>query len=132
MSENDTSNTTDNDTSASHEMKGEFDAGHKGVKSKALFTEDEIDIYVNKATLNCYFFHGIEVDYGNLKQLEYDPIDNSVIVRRNDNTAQDLGVKIQWLIRPYFTKADVIYFVQTKDGESVDGTSVPLVHKVKD
>ena len=46
-----------------------------------------------------------------------------------DNTRLDLGVKIQWLVRPYFTKVQEVSIVQTKDREPIDGTVVPLIHK---
>lgn len=113
-------------------MQSEFSSGTEGVKTKPLFTPDEMDIYVNKVTLDSYIFHGKEIDYNSLERLEYDPTDYSVTVVHKDATTQDLGVKIQWLVRSYFTKASDINIVQTKDGETVDGCVVPLVHKVKD
>ena len=113
-------------------MKSEFSSGTEGVKSKPLFLPDEMDIYVNKVTLDSYIFHGKEIDYNALERLEYDPTDYSVTVVYKDGTTQDLGVKIQWLVRSYFTKSKDINVVRTKDGETVDGCVVPLVHKVKD
>ena len=113
-------------------MKSEFSSGTEGVKLKPLFLPEEMDIYVNKVTLDSYIFHGKEIDYNSLERLEYDPMDNRVTVVYKDGTTQDLGVKIQWLVRSYFTKSKHINVVQTKDGETIDGCVVPLVHKVKD
>lgn len=113
-------------------MKSEFSSGTEGVKLKSLFLPEEMDIYVNKVTLDSYIFHGKEIDYNSLERLEYDPMDYRVTVVHKDGTTQDLGVKIQWLVRSYFTKSKHINVVQTKDGETIDGCTVPLVHKVKD
>ncbi len=94
-----------------------------------LFTPDEMDIYVNKVTLEAYVFHGKTIDYETLERLEYDPEDYSVTVFKKDGTYMDLGVKIQWLVRPYFTKAHEVSIVQTKDGESINGIVIPLIIK---
>lgn len=61
--------------------------------------------------------------------MEYDPNDYTVDVFLKNGQVLDLGVKIQWLIRPYFSKATEIQIVQTKDGEAVNGTFVPITHK---
>ena len=63
--------------------------------------------------------------------MEYDPKEHTVDVFLKNGQVFDLGVKIQWLIRPYFTKTDEVQIVRTKDGEAVDGTFVPLTHKGK-
>jgi hypothetical protein len=97
----------------------------------ALFRPEELDIYVNKATSEAYIFHGKKIDYTALANLEYDPDDNSVTVVQKDGKRLDLGVKIQWLVRPYFVKAQQVNVVQTKDGKSIDGVVLPLIHKQK-
>lgn len=130
--QNPDNNMTDSPPDAAEVMKSEFSSGTDGVKTKALFLPEEMDIYVNKVTLDAYIFHGKEIDYNSLERLEYDPMDYAVTVVHKDGTIQDLGVKIQWLVRPYFTKAKDINIVQTKDGETINGCVVPLVHKVKD
>ena len=112
-------------------MKGAFEPGATGKPVGALFTEDELDIYVNKVTLEAYIFHGKKIDYSELERLEYDPLDHGVDVIKKDGSVTDLGVKIQWLVRPYFIKAEQINIVQTKDGESIDGTVIPLIRKGK-
>ena len=112
-------------------MKGDFKPGAAGEPVGVLFKPDELDIYVNKVTHEAYIFHGKEVDYESLERLEYDPLDHSVDVIKKDGSAMDLGVKIQWLVRPYFTKAEQINIVRTKDGDSIDGTIIPLIHKDK-
>jgi hypothetical protein len=112
-------------------IKKEFDPGSKGKPSGTLFAPDEMDIYVNKVTLEAYIFHGKEVDYESLDRLEYDSSTHMVDVVKKDGTRLDLGVKIQWLVRPYFTKAEEINIVRTKDGNSIDGKIIPLIHKDK-
>jgi hypothetical protein len=96
--------------------------------SGALFTPDELNIYVNKITLEAHIFHAKPVAQ-DIDRLEYDAADHSVTVIKKDGTRLDLGVKIEWLIRSYFTKAKEVGIVQTKNGEVVDGFNVPLVHK---
>lgn len=100
----------------------------KNAPSGALFKPDDFDIYVNKATLEAYIFHAPAIPR-DIAQLEYDPADHSVTVVKNDGTRLDLGAKIQWLVRPYFTKAHEVGIVQTKNGEVVGGFMVPLIHK---
>ncbi len=95
----------------------------------ALFTPEELDIYVNKMTLEAYIFHGKAVDYDMLERLEYNPKKHTVEVVKKDGTRLDLGVKIQWLVRPYFSKAEEINVVQTKDGKSINGVVLPISHK---
>lgn len=106
------------------------DAFKSGKNAKpALFTAEEMDIYCNKVTLESYIFHGKDVDYDPIHYLEYDPVEKRVDVVMKNGTRLDLGVKIQWLVRPYFSKAKEVSIVQTKDREPVDGTIVPLIHK---
>ncbi len=113
-------------------IKKDWDPKGTGGPSKGvLFLPEEMDIYCNKVTREVFIFHGKVVEYDKISYLEYDPADYSVDVVMKDGSRMDLGVKIQWLVRPYFTKAPEIMIVQTKDGESVIGTSVPLKHKEK-
>ena len=109
-------------------IKGAFKPGSAQDKP-ALFTAEEMDIYCNKVTLESYIFHGKDVDYDPIHYLEYDPKEKRVDVVMKDGTRMDLGVKIQWLVRPYFTKSKEVSIVQTKDREPIDGTIVPLIHK---
>lgn len=119
------------DTAPSAPAKGIRDAFEPGeAKDKpSLFLPDEMDIYCNKITKETFIFHGKDVDYAILERMEYDPQDYSVDVFLKDGRVLDLGVKIQWLIRPYFTKAEEIQIVQTKDGEAINGTFIPITHK---
>lgn len=127
----DTDNTDEDKGTKATSMKGAFEPGATGKPVGVMFKPDELDIYVNKVTLEAYIFHGKDIDYSTLDHLEYDPLDHGVDVVRKDGSITDLGVKIQWLVRPYFIKAEQINIVQTKDGESVDGTVIPLIHKGK-
>ncbi len=112
----------------SKSIKDAFKPG-KASDKPALFTADEMDIYCNKVTLESYIFHGKDVNYDPIHYLEYDPKEKRVDVVMKDGTRLDLGVKIQWLVRPYFAKSKEVSIVQTKDREPVDGTIVPLIHK---
>jgi xylose isomerase len=94
----------------------------------ALFTADEVDIYCNKVTLDTYVFHSKDVNYDSIDHLEYNTKTFRVDVVLKSGGRLDLGVKIQWLVRPYFSKATHAYIVKTKDGKSIDGIMVPIVH----
>ncbi|MCC7305479.1 MAG: hypothetical protein IT558_04375 [Alphaproteobacteria bacterium] len=101
----------------------------KQSEKPVLFKPEELDIYCNKVTLEAYIFHGKNVDYDSIDHLEYDHREHIVDVFLKDGTVMDLGVKIQWLVRPYFSRAQEINIVQTKNGESIDGRIMPLVHR---
>lgn len=92
-----------------------------------VFKPDEVDIYANKLTYETFIFHGKKVDYKGIKHLEYNLDDYSVTFVYKDGARKDLGVKIQWLVRPYISKTQEISIVRTKDGVSIDGHAVPLV-----
>tara|TARA_B100002003_G_C14021453_1_gene492562 strand:- start:330 stop:704 length:375 start_codon:yes stop_codon:yes gene_type:complete len=110
-------------------IKSAFSPG-KTTSSGTLFAPEEFDIYVNKITMEAYIFHAIPVKQ-DISRLEYNPKDHSVTVVKKDGTQMDLGAKVQWLVRPYFTKAREVGIVQTKDGEILDGFMVPIIHKEK-
>lgn len=110
-------------------IKNAFSPG-KTQSSGTLFAPEEFDIYVNKITMEAYIFHAKPVEQ-NIERLEYDPNDHSVTVVKKDGTQMDLGAKLQWLVRPYFTKAREVGIVQTIDGEVQDGFMVPIVHRAK-
>lgn len=93
-----------------------------------LFKANELDIYGNKVTCEIFFFHGKIIDYDAIESLEYNPDDYTVTVVRKDGQRMDLGVKIQWLVRPYIGQAHEVSIVRTQNGNSVDGVVVPLVH----
>lgn len=113
-------------------IKGHFSPGETVSAHTVLpplFQPEELDLFANKVTLEAYIFHGKPVEQ-DIERLEYDPEDHSITVVKKDGTLMDLGVKVQWLVRPYFTKAKEVSIVQTKDGEGIEGFIVPLVHKV--
>ena len=95
----------------------------------SLFLPDEMDIYCNKITRETFIFHGKTIDYDSLDHMVYHHGDYTVDVILKDGRVMDLGVKIQWLIRPYFSKAEEVQIIQTKEGKAVNGTFVPLIHK---
>lgn len=97
-----------------------------------LFLPDELDIYANKLTYETFIFHSKKIDYGSMSYLEYHPDSFQVSIHYKDGRVQDLGVKIQWLVRPYLSKAREISIVRTRDGDAIDGAVIPLVHKSKE
>ena len=103
--------------------------GGKARDAHVLFTEDELDIYCNKVTKEAFIFHSMELDYKTFERMEYNHKDYSVTVFMKDGRELDLGVKIQWLLRPYFSKAQEVQIIRTKDGDPIDGTFIPLLHK---
>lgn len=116
------------DTNDSNNLRQEFDPEAATGLEDALFTADELDIYVNKVTLEAYIFHGKTISYDRIDHLAYDVDAHTVTVMYKDGSKQDLGVKVQWLLRPHFVKIEDINIVQTKDGDSIDGIVVPVKH----
>lgn len=120
-------------------MSDDESTSHSGIKNQwdnpagegeiVLFEPDELDIYINKVTLEAYIFYGKSIDHDSIDYIEYDHKDYRVDVVFENGQKIDLGVKIQWLVRPYLGKAEEISFVQTKDGEALDGKLVPVRHK---
>lgn len=108
-------------------IKKNWDPGG-GSGKRVLFAPEEFDIFCNKVTLDTYIFHGKTIDYEPIDHLEYDHKTYGVDVVLKNGVRIDLGVKIQWLVRPYFSKAREVSIVQTKDGQSVNGIVVPLTH----
>ena len=94
--------------------------------SVRLFMPDELDVYVNKVSKESFIFHGKIIDYESIDYLEYHYNLHYVIVVYSNGNKVDLGVKIQWLVRPYFEEADEVSIVRTENGKSIDGTVVPL------
>ena len=121
---------TDDKKTKKGSIKDAFTPG-KVVDRLSLFRPDEMDIYCNKVSKETFIFHGKDVDYESLERLEYDPKNYSVTVFKKDGTVLDLGVKVQWLVRPYFSKATEVQIVQTKDGKAINGTFLPITHKTK-
>ncbi|GJL84290.1 MAG: hypothetical protein DHS20C02_00650 [Micavibrio sp.] len=124
---------TEDDTDENQGSEGSMkdDWSSDGSDAKAFFTPDDFDIYVNKITGETYIFHGPDLPH-NVERLEYDPEKYRVNVVTKDGLNLDLGVKIQWLVRPYFSKAKQVFIVKTKNGESIDGIEVPMTVKGKD
>ncbi|HRQ59954.1 MAG TPA: hypothetical protein PLO23_00300 [Alphaproteobacteria bacterium] len=121
---------SDDPSESKPSIKSAFHPGAGLEGTPALFKPDEMDFYVNKLTLEAFIFHGKPVAQ-DIERLEYDPDDHTVTVVKKDGTLMDLGAKIMWLIRPYFTKAKEVAIVRTKDGETIDGFFVPMIHKRK-
>lgn len=121
---------TDDQQPKKSSIKNIFTPG-RVVDRSALFHPDEMDIFCNKVTKETFIFHGKTIDYESLERLEYNPKDYSVTVFKKDGSSIDLGVKVQWLVRPYFTKATEVQIVQTKDGKAINGTFLPITHTEK-
>ncbi len=90
-----------------------------------LFEPSELDIYVKKDTLESFIFHGKVIDY-NIKRVVLDPDEHWMIVEMKDGRRLDLGVAIQWLVRPYLMRSSEITICRTENGQSRDGVVVPL------
>jgi len=125
MAENETES-----ESSKGSMKDDWGGG-SGKDSDAFMKPEDFDLYVNKITGETYIFHGPDLPH-DVERLIYDPEDCRVTVVTKDGLNMDLGVKIQWLIRPYFSKAETVFIVQTKDGEAVEGMEVPMSQKEKE
>lgn len=93
-----------------------------------LFKPEELDIFTNKMTNEAFIFHGKVVDYTVIDHIEYHQKAYRFIVHYKDGRSQDLGVKAQWIIRPYIKNANEISIVRTENQKSVDGVIVPLIH----
>lgn len=95
----------------------------------ALFAPDELDIYCNKVTVEAFVFHGKPLDYATIDHMEYDHNAHTVDVVMKNGKVMDLGVRVEWVVRPYFSKAKEICMAQTKDGKSLAAAVIPLHHK---
>ena len=99
--------------------------------NEVLFLPEELDIYINKLTLEAYIFHAKPVA-DDIAKLEFDWKTHHVTVHKKGGKTLDLGVKIQWMIRPHFKKINELSIVKVKDGEALDGFQVPVVHINRD
>jgi hypothetical protein len=118
-----------NDKAAPGKSAKKAFSGGKKRDDSVLFAEDEMDVYCNKMTKEAFIFHAVEIDYSALERMEYNHDTFRAKVFMKDGRELDLGVKIQWLIRPYFSKAQEVQVIRTVDGEPVDGTFIPLSHR---
>lgn len=98
---------------------------------KVLFDKSEFDIFCDRELGETFIFYGKElpctVDY-----LEYNPDNQRVTVFTTDGQQLDLGTRIQWLIRPYFAKPQIIVMARTKNGKVIEGSEVPLKIKASE
>ncbi len=98
---------------------------------KSLFEKSEFDIFCDREMGETFIFYGKDlpctIDY-----LEYNPENQRVTVFTNDGQQLDLGARIQWLIRPYFAKPQIIVMARTKNGKVVEGFEVRLKIKVQE
>lgn len=90
-----------------------------------LFRPDELDIFVDRQKSQAFIFHGKVIDYA-ISHLEYVPQGRSLVVVMTDGTRLDLGVKLRWLVRPHFLKADEVRIARTEERSEVEGITVPL------
>ncbi|MFB9867984.1 hypothetical protein [Vreelandella sulfidaeris] len=92
-----------------------------------MFQHEEFDIFVNRLPpFQAYIFHGKVIDHDSISHLEYHYQYNWVAVVLKNGQSLDLGAHVQWLVRPYWRLAEEIHIVRTEDGNSVEGTTVPL------
>ena len=95
--------------------------------SGVLFEPKELDIYVKKANFKAFIFHGKAIDYNSILHLEYHYQDNWVIVVLKNGDRLDLGVHIQWLIRPCWRLASGVTIAQTRNGKTISSRYFPMV-----
>ena len=93
----------------------------------ALFNSEELDIYCNKETGEAHIFYGKKISL-EIKEARFFNSNQSMVVVYKNGDTFDLGVKIQWLVRPYISRATEISFVRTKNREPVEGEIVPLIN----
>ncbi len=102
----------------------------KGTGRTKLFENpDDLDIYCDKERGINYIFHGPELNC-TIDYLEYDHDTQRITVFTNDRQQLDLGVKIQWLVRPYIAHEQDLFIIRTENGETIDGIEVHL--KIKE
>ena len=90
-----------------------------------IFSADELDIHVNKATSEAYIYHSKVIDY-DISHLEYYLRSQSIVVVMNDRTRLDLGVEMPWLLRPYLGRSKEVEIIRTTNREPVERIAVPL------
>lgn len=94
-------------------------------KLPLYFKPSEFDLFANKDTGEIYVFHGPELPRL-IERMELKDEDSRINVYTQDGGKYDLGMKVQWLLRPYFKRADKVYVVQTRDGEALEGYEIPM------
>lgn len=97
---------------------------------KSLFEKTEFDIFCDRELGETFIFYGKELPC-TIDFLEYNPENQRVTVFTGDGQQLDLGARIQWLIRPYFAKPQIIVMARTKNGKVVEGFEVHLKIKVQ-
>ncbi len=111
-------------------IKGDWGTSQRSSR-KVLFEKSEFDIFCDREMGETFIFYGKElpctVDY-----LEYNAENQRVTVFTTDGQQLDLGTRIQWLIRPYFAKAQIIVMARTKNGKVIEGFEVPLKIKASE
>jgi hypothetical protein len=110
-------------------MGDDWGTGFGSGRTKLFESTDDFDIYCDRKNGINYIFHGPELGC-TIDHLEYDPDTCHITVITNDRQRLDLGVRIQWLVRPYIAKEQNLFIIRTQNGETIDGVEVHL--KIKD
>lgn len=77
-----------------------------------VYQPDEVDIYCNKVTFECWIFHEKDIDKEILWAVLYEEQRRLCFIM-NDGGKLDLGVELQHLVFPHFVKAKQVSIVQT-------------------
>lgn len=94
--------------------------------SGTLFAPSQLDIFVKKTLPpQVWIFHGKEINL-RLVRLDYHPQEHWVCVHSEDGSSLDLGVKIRWLIRPFWEDATEVIVARTEQGRVVEQVVLPL------
>ncbi len=130
MSDKDENVNNETDTPSSPKSMGnDWGSGFGSGRTKLFESPDDFDIYCDRENGVNYIFHAPELGC-TIDHLEYDPDTCRITVVTNDSQRLDLGVRIQWLVRPYIAKEQNLFIIRTEDGESIDGVEVHL--KIKE
>ena len=124
----DEENNMNGDANAPKSMGDDWGSGQGSGRKKLFNNPDDLDIYCDRERGQNYIFHGPELGC-TIDHLEYDPETYRITVVTNDRQRLDLGVRIQWLVRPYIAKEQDLYIIRTEDGQAIDGVEVHLTIK---
>ncbi len=110
-------------------MGDDWGSGFGSGRTKLFESSNDFDIFCDHSNGVNYIFHGPELGC-TIDHLEYDPETCRITVITNDSQRLDLGVRIQWLVRPHIAKEQDLFIIRTENGESIGGFEVSL--KIKE
>ncbi|NCC22457.1 MAG: hypothetical protein EOM26_08340 [Alphaproteobacteria bacterium] len=104
--------------------------GWLNARDPALFKSSELEIVVNRKTIEVWIFHlpplPIEIE-----TVEYDHKANTITFVSQAGKRYDLGIKPRHLTRPVIEKAERITVAQVYEGMPQSWFNLPITHKPK-